>query len=137
LDSRELVWPALGVLGAWSAASPFVAEILGLKLDVPARVEIVDHVMPGLAVAACSIAVLAYPRLCRPDAAAALVLSAICVLAGLWITVSHVPLLVDAADGAVPAGTAIFHALSGPPLLALALVQFVGAYRASGESEVR
>lgn len=42
------------------------------------------------------------------------------VLAGLWVTAIHVPLLFDAGQPLVPWEAAIFHTASGPVLLGLA-----------------
>ncbi len=121
----------LVALGAWSIAVPYLARALGLRLEVGATVEIVDHVVPGLVVLAAAGLHLALVR--RGRAGGLLSLSAVCTvcLAGLWITATHVPLLADAAAGRVAWGTACLHAASGPVILALGL-WLVGSDLADG-----
>ena len=126
---RVLAWRVLVLLGLWSAVVPFLASALGLDLEVSTSVEIVDHVLPGLAVTACAAAALAESRLGFRHATALFTLPAICILAGLWITVSHAPLLVDAAEGTEPWGTSILHLASGPAVAIVAFALFADSYR--------
>lgn len=108
---------ALASLAAWAIAVPWLARALGVELDVPARLEVVDHVVPGVVVLA-SAALLG-----RAGAGDLLGLGAIGVacLAGLWITVAHLTLVPEALDGVSPWGAALLHLSAGPPIAVLAL----------------
>lgn len=120
-DRWPLVAAVLGALGAWSIVVPYVGPQLGFDLDVLAKVEVVDHVVPGTVIVACSVVGLSLLRRGRSGSLASLGIAATIVLAGLWITATHVPLLLEAGRGAVPWATACFHTASGPLILALAL----------------
>ena len=111
----------LGALGAWSIAVPYVGPVLGLKLDVAARLEIVDHVVPGLFVAASSLLMLLLLRRGQAGSLPSLATACTMTLAGLWITATHVPLLSQASDDLVPWGTAFFHIATGPLIVGLSL----------------
>ena len=126
---RVLAWRVLALLGLWSAVVPFLATALGLDLEVSTSVEIVDHVLPGLAVTPCAAGGLAETRLGLRPATTTFTLPAICILAGVWITVSHAPLLVDAAEGTEPWGTSILHLVSGPAVAIVAFALFADSYR--------
>jgi len=41
---------SLALLGALSIVPPYLGPAIGLELDVPANVEVVDHVVPGVAI---------------------------------------------------------------------------------------
>lgn len=118
-DHWPLVAAVLGALGAWSIVVPYLGPPLGFDLDVLAKVEIVDHVVPGSVIVACSMLGLSLLRRGRSGSLASLGIAAAIVLAGLWITTTHVPLLLDAGRGVVPWATACFHTASGPLILAL------------------
>ena len=118
-------WPSLvvvlGALGAWSIVVPYLGPVLGLELDVAQNVEVVDHVVPGVLIVACSAALLSLLRRDQPGSVVALGLACAIALGGLWIAATHLPLLRDASRGIVPWGTACFHTASGLIILALAL----------------
>lgn len=109
----------LAALAALGTAAPYLAVPLGLEVNVPAGVEVVDHVVPGavlLAVAGSAIAARTLPL------AAALT----AVLASFWMAATHVPLL---ADGDEPLGAALWHSLPGFGLLALSTAAAAYAWR--------
>jgi hypothetical protein len=108
---------ALTALAVWAMAVPWLARALGLALDVPARLEVIDHVVPGLIVAACGVLLVrgASGGLLR------LGLIALACLAGFWITVAHLTLVPEAIDGVSPWGAALVHLSAGPPITVLAL----------------
>ncbi len=111
---------ALAALGAASAVAPYAARAIGLEVDVPARVEVVDHVVPGLvAIVSCAVAIGTGAR--RSSTLTVLVVASVCLLAGLWVTTTHVPLLLDAAEGLVSWSAAVLHSVPGPPLVGLSL----------------
>jgi hypothetical protein len=90
---------------------------VGLELDVATRLEVVDHVVPGVVMLA-GAAVLAT----RAGVAGDRVwmgAGGIAFLTGLWITATHVPLIPAAVDGLAPWGTALLHLSAGPPILVL------------------
>ena len=113
----------LGALGAWSIVPPYLGPALGLELDVSSGVEFADHVIPGALVVTFSwLAVLGITRGARiADSLPVLGAIGVCLLAGVWETSSHVPLLAEAGDAGSPWGAVLLHATPGPAITALAL----------------
>ena len=113
---------ALAAIGAWTAIVPYLGSALGLKVDVAARVEVVDHVIPGLLVV---VAGLYLSRIARRGELRrerfALPLAGVCFLAGFWVLATHVPLLGDAAQSDQAWDAAIWHSISALPILILAV----------------
>ena len=91
LETRSA--PALAALAVWAMAVPWLARAVGLEVDVPARLEVIDHVVPG----------------------------AVAALAGTWITATHVTLVPEALDGVTGWGPALAHLSAGPPIVVLAV----------------
>lgn len=110
----------LPALAVWAATVPYLADAVGLRLEVDAALEVADHVIPGLLV----LAVAAYLILGRPPVGGAgwLAGAAAAVLAGLWITTTHVPLVPEMLDGTSPALAGLLHLSAGPPILVAALL---------------
>ena len=108
----------LAALAAWAIAVPWVARAVGLALDVPTRLEVIDHVVPGVVVLACCAALA---RASEPSALPALGAAALACLAGFWITATHAPLLPEAIDGISSWGAALLHLSAGPPITLYAL----------------
>lgn len=118
--SFQARWAAALVgLAAWAIAVPWLAAAVGLELDVATRLEIADHVIPGLVMLA-GAALLAI-RGSLPGSTVWLGAGAVAFLTGLWITATHVPLIPDALEGVAPWGAALLHLSAGPPILALGL----------------
>jgi len=120
--SRESQRAALlAGIGAWTAIVPYLGELIGLVVKVPARVEVVDHVIPGLLVVA---AALYLRRLAgrRPlaGAGAALLAAGVSFLAGFWVLATHLPLLQDASEELVSWEAAIWHSIAALPIVGLA-----------------
>lgn len=88
---------ALAGLALWATVAPWLAEAVGLEFAVPARLEIVDHVLPGVVMLA-GAAVLA-TRGAVPGGLVWLGAGAIAFLVGVWTTATHVPLVPDALQG--------------------------------------
>jgi hypothetical protein len=107
---------ALIALTAWAMAVPWLAKAIGQGLDVPARLEVVDHVVPGL------VALAAGAVLVRADATSLtrLVAGGVACLAGVWITAAHAVLVPEAIDGVSPWGAALLHLSAGPPITVVA-----------------
>jgi hypothetical protein len=115
---------ALGILVAvavWSILPPYVGPSLGLELDVSSTIEAIDHLIPGLLAVCGATLALVLARRGQGDGTLAFVALALCALAGLFQTVSHVSLVADAGGPLQPVGTVAFHATPGPVLLALSL----------------
>jgi hypothetical protein len=116
---------AVGVLGAYSIVVPFLGDAIGLDINVAAKLEVVDHVIPGV-VAALSAA-FAYGKLRSGTAGASLAyLAAVgaAILAGLWITTTHIPLLLQAGRDSVGWAPALWHSIPGIPVFILAGVLY-------------
>lgn len=113
---------ALAALAAWSILPPYLGPLVGLELDVPSSVEIVDHVLPGLVMIAGALSARAAVGRGDIDGIRPLVALAACVLAALFQTVSHVTLVLDAGSPQAPVGAVALHSSPGPILLALSLL---------------
>lgn len=108
---------ALVASALWAAVVPYAGDALGLDLNTNDRVEIADHVIPGLlAVAAGAFLLLGRPGQGGPALAA----GTVGLLAGIWMLLTHVELVLEAGDPGRPVGAVLFHALSPVPLVALA-----------------
>lgn len=122
----------LAVLAALSTLPPYVGAAVGLELDVPTRLEVADHVVPGLAALAASLGVAVLVRAGRsPLSAGVLVLAGSCVLAGLWQVSTHVPLLLQSGSPGVPAAAVLLHAVPGLGVLTIAVLLFGSLLRAA------
>ena len=112
---------ALAALAAWSVLPPYLGPPLGLELDVSSTVEVVDHVIPGL----CAIAAALIARYDvlhgQSESIRALAALGVCVLAGLFQTVSHFTLVLGAGEPQQPVDSVVLHATPGPVLLGLSL----------------
>lgn len=110
---------AVGLVGLVVAAWAVLPRYAGPALDTSDRVEVADHVVPGVVVAVASVAVLAgrWRRGTGPVFGAGLVV----VLAGSWMTATHGPLLAQAARDEVGWGAAAFHTAPGLAVLGAGL----------------
>lgn len=111
---------ALAGVAACSILPPYLGPLVGLELDVSASLEIIDHVVPAVLATAAALFALRAARRGRADSTGALIAIAVCALAGLFETVTHVPLVLDPAGA--PVGAVVLHSSPGPGLLLLALV---------------
>ena len=114
---------ALAALGALTIATPYLGKELGLRIDVPSKVEVVDHVVPGVIVVVLSALwlVVLSGRARATGSLLLLAAAGVFFLASLWLTLTHVPTLIEAVGGDVPWGPALFHSAAGPPMLGLSL----------------
>lgn len=118
--SSQVRWAAaLGGLAAWAIAVPWLGQAVGIEFYVATRLEIADHVVPGVVLLAGAVVLAA--RGGPAGDTVSLGAGAVTFLAGLWITATHVPLIFDALEGAVTWGAALLHFSPGPPLLILGL----------------
>lgn len=115
-------WRSFGfsalLLGAWAVAAPYLGPILGLVVATRPIVEVVDHVLPGLAVLGIALLTILTGRL--PLAAALLA-----VLASLWMAGTHIPLLLQVRSGGAQLPSALWHAAPGILLLTLTVAAAV------------
>lgn len=119
---------AILALAVWGAVPPWVGPLVGLDVPgVPSHIEVMTHAVPAVIAAGVAIAGLTG----RLPLAAALLL----VLAGLWETATHVPLVGQAVQGLVGFDAALFHSVPGFAILALAVVVAVWAWRAEAHAE--
>lgn len=111
---------ALAAAAAWAAAVPYLGRAVGARVDVPAHVEVIDHVLPALVVLAAA-ALLAVRR---PDVGATAwsVAAGATFLAGAWIVMTHAPLLGEALSAVTPWRAALLHLGAGLPVLLIGLV---------------
>lgn len=113
---------ALAALGAWTIVVPYLATLLGLEVDVPSLVEVVDHVIPGAVVAGAGFYLVTLARRRGlAGAQSALLAGGVCFLAGFWVLATHAPLLVEATRSSVPWSAALWHSATALPVVALAL----------------
>jgi hypothetical protein len=117
------------VIGAWAVVPPY----LGPKLDVATRVEVADHVVPGVAVLLASLATVLTLRRAQ-SAVVTYVAGLVILLAGLWMVATHLPLVRQAVHQEVPVGAVAFHAVPGLAVVALGSVWSVTAWSSSASS---
>ncbi|MDP9387163.1 MAG: hypothetical protein M3Q48_04360 [Actinomycetota bacterium] len=104
-------------MAGWALLPPYT----GPELATQTRVEVADHVVPALVVLALSLFALARAR--RPAPGAFPLLAGLGVLlAGFWMTATHVPLVAQAARGEVAAGAAAYHSVPGVAVVVLGTV---------------
>jgi hypothetical protein len=114
----------LAILGAVSILPPYLGPVIGLELQgIDSIVEVVDHVIPGiiifLAAGACFL-LLRSGRM-KEDSIVLAGALAICLLAAVWQTSSHIPLVLDGGRPEAPWGAVILHSTIGPIMTVLSL----------------
>lgn len=102
---------------------PYLGPVLGLELDVPENVEVVDHVLPGVVVALCGGLTAHSARRDRgtQPSLTSLTLYSTAFLAGLFQTATHVPLLFDAGEPLTPWAAVLLHGTLAPVITVIAL----------------
>lgn len=113
------------VVAAVSSVAPWLAKALGMELPVATSLEIVDHVVPGVVIIVAAI-VVATGRL---PLFGTLIATLVAALAGLWMTATHVPLLLQARMMLVEWPTALTHSIPGILTFLLTLPPAVWAWR--------
>jgi len=104
--------------------APYLGRPLGFVVDTRPIVEIVDHVVPGIVVLVVVGFGFSAPRFPLASALVA-------VLAGLWMTATHVPLIVQSLGGRVTLSAALWHTIPGVMVFAFAVVAAGLAWRAN------
>jgi hypothetical protein len=114
----------LAILGAVSILPPYVGPVVGLELEgIDSIVEVVDHVIPGIIIflaAGASFLLLRSGRL-KEDSIVLASALAISLLAAVWQTSSHIPLILDGGRPEAPWGAVILHSTIGPIMTVLSL----------------
>ncbi len=102
------------VAGLWA----FVPYFSGPELNVAPRVEVADHLIPGIVVlTACSATLVL-----RLRDTMLLIAGMAVALAGFWMTATHLPLVLQAKNGEAAWGAALYHSLPGLAVLAVGVV---------------
>ena len=96
-------------MAAWAALPPYA----GPALNTARRVEVADHVVPAVGVAIASLLGTAVAKRGARAASAIFGLGLVVVLGGLWMTLTHVPLVGQAARGEAPWGATAYHGAPG------------------------
>lgn len=115
-----MIRPGLPLTGLAVAAWAVLPPYAGPALVLDPTVEVVDHVLPAVVVLAVSAAALAFRR--RATAAPMFAAGLLVVLAGFWMTVTHVPLVAQAARDEVSWAAASWHSVPGLAVMALGAV---------------
>ena len=110
---------ALIALGLWGTLAPYA----GPEVPVSSTVEFADHVVPGVIILAMAIYSL-------HRTAFEFLTSAVALLAAFWMTITHVPLINDAARGAATWEGAIWMFAPSVSLLLLTGLAFAWAWAA-------
>lgn len=104
--------PLIGlVIGVWAIVPPYV-HAFG-KLNVESRVEVADHVIPGILVLAVSLLGCFLLRPAEPSQLALFVSGGAVTLAGFWMVATHFPLISQARQGIAAWGAVGWHGVPG------------------------
>lgn len=117
--------------GLWAVLPPYS----GPPLNTAEVVEVVDHVVPGVVLVALSTGMLALTRRAARPGAAMFVAGLVVLLAGIWMTATHLPLVAQATDGLAPVGAVVYHTLPGLAITVLGLVWVAAHWADAGETD--
>ena len=98
-------------IGLWAAIAPYAG--LGPELNASARNEFADHVVPGAILIVLSSVTLLRTKRGTEGGSFPLLSGFAVLLAGLWMTATHVPLVKDARHDIVHTDVAAWHTLPG------------------------
>lgn len=105
----------------------------GPKLNVEPAKEIADHIVPAVVVLVSSlVAVLAGRRADGPGVRR-LVAGMAVLLAGLWMMVTHLPLVAEATRGQAPWPATIYHTSSALAVFGLGLLWSTVTWSEAGD----
>lgn len=121
------------VIGVWAAVAPYA--LLGPDLNAAAKNEFVDHVLPGALILILSAVSVVRTRSLRAAAAGSFPLLAGfgILLAGLWMTATHLPLVKDAQNDLVATDVTAWHTLPGLVVMALGAVWAASSWSDAAE----
>lgn len=106
MDRARQLAGTLFLLAVWATVAPYVGPTLGFVVQTRAVNEFVTHSVPGVPVLAVAAFAWAVRRFSLPTALVA-------VLCGFWMTGTHLPLLLQAANGGIDWPSAIWHSTPG------------------------
>lgn len=108
-ESLRRALPVIGLVAAGVAVlPPYTASDIGTST----RVEVADHVVPAVLMVVLSLFALA--RRSHPAPGLLPLVAGLGVLlAGLWMTATHLPLVAQARRDEVDAGIAAYHTIPG------------------------
>lgn len=106
MDRARQLAGTLFLLSIWATVAPYLGPTLGFVVQTRAVNEFVTHIVPGVPVLAVAVFAWAARRLPLPAALVA-------VLCGFWMSGTHLPLLLQAAQGAIDWPSAIWHSTPG------------------------
>lgn len=120
-------------IGVWAAVAPYA--LLGPDLNASAKNEFVDHVVPGALILILSAVSLVRARSAQAAGGGSFPLLAGfgIVLAGLWMTATHLPLVKDAQNDLVATDVTAWHTLPGLVVMALGAVWAVSSWSDAAE----
>lgn len=127
---QALPYAGLAV-GLWAAIAPYA--LLGPDLNAAAKNEFVDHVVPGALIIVLSAAMLLRARRGANGGSFPLLAGFGVLLAGLWMTATHVPLVKDARNDIVPTDVTAWHTLPGVVVMILGGVWAAAFWSEAGE----
>ncbi len=126
---RSLALPLIGGLAAvWATLPPYS----GPSLTASRQAEVVDHVVPGAVLMIASAVGLVAARGFRHSAPTMLACGLLVALSGVWMTATHVPLVVQAGGGGISWAAVAYHAAPGLAVLALGAVWTARTWSAAG-----
>ncbi len=112
----------LATLGLLVAACATLPVLVGPHLNVAHAVEVADHLIPGLILLAVSVVVLMVNRASPISGMSMLVAGLIIDLASLWMVVTHIPLVTQAARDEAPWAGTLYHSASAVAVMVFGLV---------------
>lgn len=123
---RSARLPLLGVgLSVWAALPPYS----GPSLAATARAEVVDHVVPAVVLLIVSLVALLGARRASGPGTLLLAGALVAALCGLWMTATHLPLVVQAArQGGISWAAVTYHSVPSLAVLAFGLLWTVRSW---------
>ncbi|MGI8686715.1 MAG: hypothetical protein ACR2MO_16775 [Acidimicrobiales bacterium] len=121
------------VIGVWAAIAPYA--LLGPDLNAAAKNEFVDHVVPGALILVLSAVSLVRARSAQPSAGGSFPLLAGfgILLAGLWMTATHLPLVKEAQNDVVATDVTAWHTIPGIVVMILGGIWAASAWSDAAE----
>lgn len=106
-------------IGAWAAVAPYA--LIGPDLNAAAKTEFVDHAVPGALIIVLSAVALVRARSASAGSGGSFPLLAAfgVLLAGLWMTATHLPLVKEAQDDLVATDVTAWHTIPGLVVMVL------------------
>ncbi|MGI8775892.1 MAG: hypothetical protein ACR2LJ_00535 [Acidimicrobiales bacterium] len=95
--------------------------LVGPHLGVAHKVEIADHLIPGVVVLAVSVTGLVVSRSGQPSGVVVFAAGLVITLAGLWMVLTHLPLVAQATRHDAPWGATLYHTTSAVLVFAFGL----------------